>query len=110
MHDFAIVALLGLAAYKTVDFLTGLLRKDDSSIRLLATLGMGIVVTEVLDYSLFAAWNIGVREAWMGPLFTGLIVAGTAYIWHELLGLIEGYGRRQRDEAMEIERRAPRAA
>lgn len=110
MHDFAIVALLGLAAYKTVDFLTAVVRKDDATLRLVATLGMGIVFTELLDYSVFAAWGVGVRETWMGPVFTGLIVGGMSYLWHEVLGLIEGYGRRQRDEAMEIERRSPRAA
>lgn len=110
MHDFAIVALLGLAAYKTVDFLTALLKIDEPAYRLLGTLGLGIVATEVLDYSVFAAWGISVRAAWMGPVFSGLIVGGFAYVWHEALGLLEGYGRRQRDEAMEIENRMPRAA
>lgn len=95
MHDFAIVALLALAAYKTVDFLTGLLGKSDATTRLMVTVAMGIVFTEVLDYSVFAAWGIGVRETWMGPVFTGLIVAGLAYAWHEVLGFIEGYSRKR---------------
>lgn len=110
MYEFAIVALLGLAVYKTVDFLTALFKMDEPAYRLLGTLGLGIVATEVLDHSIFAAWGIPVREAWMGPLFTGLIVGGFSYVWHEALGLLEGYGRRQRDEALEIENRMPRAA
>lgn len=110
MHDFAIVLLLGLAAYKTVDFLTGVLHSEDNRLRLLLTLGMGILFTEILDYSVFEAWKIAVRETWMGPLFTGMIVGASSYVWHEILGLVEGMGRRQRDEAIEIERRTPRAA
>jgi len=110
VHHFAIVALLGLAAYKTVDFLTGITKTDDSRMRLLLTLGIGVVATEALNYSLFGAWHVGVRAAWMGPVFTGLIVGSTAYVWHEVLGLVEGMGRRQRDEALEIEQRIPRAA
>lgn len=96
MHDFAIVALLGLAAYKTVDFLTSLFHKDDSMVRLVATLGVGVIFAELLDYSVFAAWGIGVRETWMGPVFTGLIVGGMAYAWHEVLGLVKDFGRASR--------------
>lgn len=110
MYHFAIVALLGLAAYKGVDFLLGLVNSQDSRLRLVSTLGVGIIFTEILDYSVFAGWGVTLREDWMGAVWTGLIVGGMAYVWHELLGLIEGYGRRQRDEALEIERRSPRAA
>lgn len=110
MYEFAIVALLGLAVYKTVDFLTGLTKMDEPAIRTLSTLGLGVVATWLLDYSVFAAWGVNIREAWMGPVFSGLIVGGFAYVWHEALGALEGYGRRARDEALEIENRIPRAA
>ncbi|GAC1409892.1 MAG: hypothetical protein NVSMB57_02960 [Actinomycetota bacterium] len=110
MHAIAIVALLGLAAYKTVDLLTGLARNEDTRVRLFLSLAMGIVFTELLDYSLFGAWKISVRQEWMGPVFTGAIVGATSYVWHNVLSLVEGMGRRQRDEAIEIEQRIPRAA
>jgi hypothetical protein len=110
VYEFAIVALLGLAVYKTVDFLTGLTKMDEPAIRTFTTLGLGVVATWILDYSVFAAWGVNIREAWMGSVFTGLIVGGLAYVWHEALGVLEGYGRRQRDEAIEIENRMPRAA
>jgi len=110
VYEFAIVALLGLAVYKTVDFLTGLTKMDEPAIRTFTTLGLGVVATWILDYSVFAAWGVNIREAWMGAVFTGLIVGGLAYVWHEALGVLEGYGRRQRDEAIEIENRMPRAA
>jgi hypothetical protein len=46
----------------------------------------------------------------MGPVFTGLVLGSMAYVWHHALGAVEAYGRRNRDEAREIERRNPRAA
>lgn len=111
MYHFAIVALLALAAYKTVDFVWTLFGADlPGSVKKFTTLGMGVLFTELLDYSVFGHWGIGVREAWMGPLFTGLMVGAMTYLWHEALGLLEGYGRRSRDEAIEIESRTPRAA
>jgi hypothetical protein len=110
VYHFAIVILLGLACYKAVEFLTGLVSVDDSRVRLVATLGVGVLFAEILDYSVFAGWGVALRDTWMGPVWTGLIIGGMAYVWHEFLGLIEGYGRRQRDEALELERRSPRAA
>jgi hypothetical protein len=111
VYHFAIVALLGLAVYKAVDFLFELVRVErPAAVRTFVALGAGVLATEVLDYSLFAGWGVSVRSAWMGPFFTGLIVGGASYVWRETLGLLEGYGRRSRDEAMEIERRTPRAA
>lgn len=111
MYHFAIVALLALATYKTVDFLLGLLGIElSTAVKTFVTLGVGVVFTEILDYSVFAGWGVGLRDTWMGPFWTGLMVGGMAFVWHELLGLLEGYGRRSRDEALEIERRAPKAA
>lgn len=111
MYHFAIVVLLGLAAYKTTDFLLDMSgMKVGSAVKTFVTLGVGVAFTEILDYSLFAGWGIAVRTEWMGPFFTGLIVGGSTYVWHEAIGLVEGYGRRSRDEAIEIERRAPKAA
>lgn len=111
MYHFAIVALLGLAAYKVTEVLLDLSgMKLRAAWKSIVTLGIGVAAAEVLDYSVFAGWGITVAEDWMGPVFTGLIVGATTYLWHEVLGLLEGYGRRSRDQAMEIESRSPRAA
>lgn len=109
MYDFAIVALLGLVVYKTGEFLFGLLgdATSDTRIRLLATLALGIVATELLDYSVFAAWDIAVRESWMGPVFTGLMAGGMSYLWPGVVGLVARYtGQGSGD----IDQRTPRAA
>ena len=106
MYHFAIVALLGLAAYKTCEFVAGLLKIEEARMRLLLTLGVGVIFTEILDYSVFAGWGIGVRESWMGPVFTGLIVGALGYAWDHALDVVAGFAGRTRDE----EHRTPRAA
>jgi hypothetical protein len=89
MYNFAIVALLGLAIYKTVDFVLGLLGIElPTAIKTFVTLGLGVVATELLDYSVFAAWGVKVRTTWMGPFFTGLMVGAMTYVWHATLGYV----------------------
>jgi hypothetical protein len=111
VYTFAIVAMLGLAVWKSVGFLLGLIGKDvESSVRTFLTLGIGVLYAEILDYSAFAGWHVTFRSSWMGPVFTGLVLGSMAYVWHHSLGAVEAYGRRNRDEAREIERRNPRAA
>lgn len=111
MYDFMIVALLGLATWKVVGMVLGLFNLDlAASIRAVFTLGLGVVAAVVLDYSLFAGWDIAVRNADLGVVITGLVIGAMAYVWHHTLGLIEAYGRYQRDQARTIESRHPRAA
>lgn len=106
MYHFAIVALLGLACWKFVGMLLGFLKMDlDGAIRAFITLAIGVVMTEILDYSVFAGWGVTFRDSWMGPAFTGLVVGSLAYVWHYCLGVVEAYGRRNRDEARSIEGR-----
>jgi hypothetical protein len=111
MYNFAIVAMLGLAVWKFVGMLLGFLGRDlDGHVKAFVTLVMGVVAAELLDYHLYAGWGASFRNAWMDPVFTGLTIGGFAYVWHHCLGVVEAYGRRNRDEAREIERRTPHAA
>lgn len=107
MHHFAIVALLGLAVYKTAEFLFGLAGVNDGRVRLLGTLALGIIATEILDYSVFAGWGIGVRNTWMGPVFTGLMVGGMSYVWPAVVSLVSSYTH---SGSGDIDQRTPRAA
>jgi hypothetical protein len=106
MYHFAIVALLGLAAYKSCELLGGFLKIEEGRMRTLLTLGVGVVFTELLDYSIFAGWGIGVRESWMGPVFTGLVVGAIGYAWDHALDIVAGFAGRRTDEG----HRTPRAA
>ena len=111
MYHFAIVAMLGLATWKVTGFLLGLMGKEmSSSVKSFLTLAIGVISAELLDYSVFAGWGVTFRTSAMGPIFTGLVIGSMAYVWHNVLGLVEAYGRHHRDQAREIENRSPRAA
>lgn len=109
MYVFAAVVLLALAVAKLVDLIVHF-GKVPTGFRLTLALLAGLGLTWLTDYSIFAGWEIAFREAWMGPVVTGLVIGGTATVWHEILGVISSYGRRVQDQATEIETRIPRAA
>jgi hypothetical protein len=85
MYEFAVVALLGLVALKVndlvIDNVSGLDR-----IRTLFTFVFAIVMTIALDHSMFEAYGVTVREAWMGTVGTGFVVGSLASAWSALLG------------------------
>lgn len=84
MYDFAVVALLALAVVKTVDFLSDQfnLGKVRSALTFVAAIG----ATWLLDYSVFAAWDIPVRDADAAMVLTGFMVAGMTVPWRALFG------------------------
>ncbi|MEA2844353.1 MAG: hypothetical protein QOJ69_2024 [Actinomycetota bacterium] len=80
MYHFAVVALLGLAILKIADVLVDLVPSLGKT-RTLLTFVLAIATTVVLDYSLFAGFGIGLREAWMGTVATGLVAGSLATAW-----------------------------
>ena len=109
MYTFAIVLLLGLAVAKAVDIVGHMGRMHPAIPLVLALLG-GLGITWAADYSMFTAWGITLREAWMGPVGTGLVIGGLAAVWHEVLHVLSSFAKRTEDQAAEIEQRYPRAA
>lgn len=106
MYNFAIVALLGLAAYKTVDVLLGVLGIElSAAFKAFLILAAGVLTTEILDYSVFAGWGVTLRDTWMGPVFTGLVVGAMPSVWHAVFGFV---GARSHGDAAES--RTARAA
>jgi len=85
MYEFAVVALLGLAALKVVDLLTELVPGIER-VRTLATFALAVVAVVVLDYSVFRGFGITVSEDWVGILVTGLIAGSLSAVWHALFG------------------------
>ena len=80
MYHFAITVLLGLALFKVVDLV------EDAAPRLtkhhtLMTVVLAVGGMFAIDWSLFDSWGIGLREAWMGYVLTGLAVAGCTSVW-----------------------------
>ena len=80
MYVFAVVALLALATLKLVDFLTDAVPQLQQ-LRSLLTFVIGVGATVLLDYSVFRAWGIGIRNATVGTWTTGFIVAGMTVPW-----------------------------
>ncbi|HUQ62643.1 MAG TPA: hypothetical protein VM121_02680 [Acidimicrobiales bacterium] len=87
MYEFAVIALLGLAVLKVAElleeFVPGLARFHTFLTFLLA-----VTAVVVADYSMFAGYDIALREAWMGTWATGLIVGSMASAWSAVLGFL----------------------
>ena len=83
------------------------LEKAITSIKTFVTLGIGVLATELLDYSVFAGWHIAVRDAWMGPFFTGLMVGALTYVWPAVISAVGNLAGRGSSPS---ETRTPRAA
>ncbi|HVL06729.1 MAG TPA: hypothetical protein VM388_12135 [Acidimicrobiales bacterium] len=85
MYEFAIVALLGLVALKVTDMVIENVPGLDR-IRTLFTFVFAIAMVIALDHSMFEAYGVTVREAWMGTVGTGFVVGSLASAWAALLG------------------------
>ena len=109
MYEFATVALLGLAVCKLVD-LGGHLGTLSRAAKITLAVLMGVGLTWLLDYNVYAGWSQVFRKAWMGTVGTGFTIAGIAAVWHEILDVLSSYSRRSYDQANEIESRIPHAA
>ncbi|HEX7168884.1 MAG TPA: hypothetical protein VF230_18040 [Acidimicrobiales bacterium] len=80
MYDFAIVILMGLALFKVVDLVEEFVPQL-TKFHVLLTLVLAVAGAFVLDYSVFANWDIDLRNADTGVWMTGLMIAGTTSIW-----------------------------
>jgi len=84
MYEFAVVALLGLAVLKVVDLVEELV-PGTARFRTLATFVLAVAAVVAIDYSVFAGFDITLRESTMGPWITGVIVGSLASVWHAVL-------------------------
>lgn len=109
MYHFGTAVLLGLAVFTVVSLVRHLV-ETPRALRIFLDLALGLIVAWVTDYSMFRGWGIEFRQAWMGPVGTGLVIGGVAAVVHDLMGLVTSFARRQYDEAAEIEARIPRKA
>jgi len=87
VYDFAIVVLLALAALKVTDLLVQLVPKLAPA-EVLLRFVVAVAGVVALDYSLFAGFGVSLREGWMGPWASGLIVGAMASAWRAVLGYL----------------------
>ena len=89
MYQVAIVALLSLVVLATIDLFEELV-PGLARVRAVATFTLGVVIASALDYSLFRAFGVAVRDGWMGTWGTGLMLGALASVWRTVLGFL-GY-------------------
>lgn len=107
MYHFAIIVLLALAAVKLVDFLSenvSVLRTYRSLLTFVVAIG-GVFL---LDYSVFTGWGVDIRDADLGTLITGFMVAGLTVPWRAVFAYLT-HDRATSDETLG-EHRTMRAA
>ncbi len=98
MYDFAIVALLALGTVKLVDFLSDYI-PPMKTWRSLLTFIAAVGVVVALDYSLFAGYDIAIRNETLGVWVTGFMVAGVTVAWRAVFGYLT-HDRATRDETL----------
>src|SRR5437763_1324812 len=84
MYEFATIALLGLAVCKLVDLVGNLGHLSRAATITLAIL-MGVGLTWLLDYNVYAGWSQSFRKPWMGAVGTGSTIAAVAARWRWML-------------------------
>ena len=84
MYEFAVVALLGLAVLKAVDLVEELVPAT-ARFRSVFTLLLAVLTVVAIDYSVFAGFDVALRESAMGPWITGVVVGGLASVWQAVL-------------------------
>ena len=98
MYDFAIVALLALATLKLVDYITDVV-EPVRKFRSLLTFVIAVGGALLLDYSVFSAWGIEIRNADVGTWVTGFMIAGLTVPWRALFGYLT-HDRAASDESL----------
>lgn len=111
MYQLAILLGLGIGlgvAMGIVDELVPV--KAPKALTRTVTAALAVGAAYALDYSVFTAFGQELRESWMHPVATGIVLVGIADLCHALTSWVSGQARKTTDEAAEIEHRIPRAA
>ena len=111
MYAFVILVGLGLGLGVAMEVLDELVPVKTPK-ALTRTIGALIAIGAAwaLDYSVFTAFAQDLREQWMHPVATGIVLVAVADLARELKSYVGGVARKTADEAAEIEHRIPRAA
>jgi hypothetical protein len=103
MYAFGMMALLGLAVLVVAKIGNHYLRQISGAWPfVLVALGVG--AAWLTNLNLFSAWSIPVRNSDIAVTVTGILLAGVAYFWREILGLFGGLYRKYTDESKIMEK------
>lgn len=102
MYAFGIMVLLGLAILMVAKIGSHYL-KQISGAWAFVLVALGVGAAWLADLNLFGIWSIPVRSNEIGVTLTGILLAGVAYAWREILGLFGGLYRKYTDESKIME-------
>lgn len=104
MNTFVIMALLGLAVL-AVTGIAGRYVAMAPEVRAFVLVGLGVGAAWLINLDVFGVLGIVTRDSAIGVTVTGLMIAGAAYFWHEILAFFAGLSRKLGDEAETLEQR-----
>lgn len=103
MFAFGMMALLGLAVL-VVTAIASRYVAMMAEVRALVLAALGIGAAWLIDLDLFSVLGILIRDSAIGVTITGLMIAGSAYFWQEILAFFAGLSRKLGDEAATLEK------
>jgi hypothetical protein len=103
MYTFAVMALLGLGVL-AVAMVADRYLSLAAEVWAVILVGLGVGVAWLVNFNLFAHFGIASRNSAIGITITGVIIAGAAYFWREILGFFRGLSRKYTDEAETMEK------
>lgn len=103
MYVFGMMALLGLAVLAVTRIASRYVSLA-AEIWAFVLVGLGVGAAWLINLNLFTAWGIPVRNSEIAVTITGLMIAGAAYFWHEILFFFAGLARKFTDQAATLEK------
>ena len=103
MFAFAMMALLGLAVLAVTAIVSRYLSVS-AEIRALMLAALGVGAAWLIDLDLFGVLAVATRDSAIGVTLTGLMIAGAAYFWQEILGFFTALTRKLGKEAATLEK------
>lgn len=103
MYTFGLMALLGLGVLAA----SGVAGRYLSMVKefyAFVLLALGVGASWLINFNMFSAWGMPVRNSEIAVTLTGIMIAGTAWFWHEVLGLFAGLSRKFTDQAVTMEK------
>jgi len=111
VYAFVILLGLGLGLGVVVQVLAEVLPFEaPKALTRTITAALAIGLAWGLDYSVFEVFGQALREPWMHPVATGIVLTAVADLTREIATLLSGYSRKTTEQAHEIQSRIPRAA
>ena len=103
MYAFGIMALLGLGVLAVTKIASRYVSLA-TEVWAFVLVALGVGSAWLINLNLFSVWGIPVRSSEIAVTVTGIMIAGAAYLWRDLLGFFSGLSRKFTDQAKTMEK------